>query len=613
MELETTTPGIDFSDAERTAEAKIEKTLAEAEAGEQRRAEKARLALLAETQKKIEAKQRARLEGALQEDLVEANTTFIQKLNADQTTQAQLEADRISQLREGLRAEVAEERAKRDAVGNQDVIKIQTARRTPSQQKSSFARKAASMLAGISALFGASGSTARAEVPTPDDVTEDTAQDTYDYGEDVNEHGIDVADTGANEIGPVEETSNTSTEDIESKDNLMVGTYELRQNEGFYIGAKKALRNALAQPGVDKNTVYEQIALEYGIQDLDDIEKIENIWAQKQGEFPEFEIHMKKGGGYTFESTFSPGNTFTVTLQPPTSQNAPTVFVEGYIMHDKKTHVASFNSGDTVRYKTAKQKADEQGQEFLVVGPSQDTPPGVILKTPDGKTQFAVSSASLGRITPFKSIALGSTDRIDTPRVVTDGKDVEVSLPLDGDVPSTSKKDETTTSKKWNENPVPYTDSGFKPLTPADLSTELGGPIPVRAVPSEQKAEVDLTLPVAPSFDTIRSTEERLLATEKSSFEQNISRTTSLNIGADIANVVAEKVAHLSPEQQAEIYASLANEIKKDDPYRLPLWKKLFGRTKAKTKEVVLNTLEEQLTHRDTITRNTSAKRVAGQ
>lgn len=282
-------------------------------------------------------------------------------------------------------------------------------------------RRVAGVVAFLSLFKGVQ--TSDAEAPRSQDISADTKKTN---GSMVDEEDLNLLRVDEDFL---DNTENEPPNEIDKdEEKIILGAYTLKKGEGFYIGAKKALREALKQPGANRDIILAQIARKYDLGDmhLKNPEKVIEVWAKKQGEREDFRIHMNEGGGYNFHSTFFPGNNFFVYVQPPESDFAPVVDVSGYKIHGEKTHKPNtviqsekkdgqsftilkdgrqytFNIGDQIQYQTIKQKkTDERGKTYTVVGPSADS--GLILKANDTKTQFAISGDAIGRINGVKTI-----------------------------------------------------------------------------------------------------------------------------------------------------------------------------------------------------------------
>ncbi len=294
---------------------------------------------------------------------------------------------------------------------------------------------------------------------------------------------------------PEEHPEATEHNEAEEEEEI-IGNYTLKKGEGFYRGAKNALKDAFEQLGNNKDLVLSQIALEYDLGNMDttDPEKVMEIWAEKQGESPDFNIRMNKGGGYDFGSTFFPGNIFHVNIQPLESAFAPRVQVEGYKKHGIQTHepaskssaetetaLASFDvgdeetkrtfaAGDTVTYQTIKQKkAEEPGTSYKVKGPSAD---GGLILTSDSGTEFAVSSKGLGRVTggepvPYENAGYKKLDKDEEPpnRIVTAAVQTPDKGPETFLDPAMKARYDAALEKKQK---APAEKSGFKTIDLSD-------------------------------------------------------------------------------------------------------------------------------------------------
>jgi hypothetical protein len=321
-------------------------------------------------------------------------------------------------------------------------------------------KKVAGFLAAMS-IFGGKGGVEANEIPTQ------YRGDTTGQNQKSSDNEQTPNSSTYTKVGADFSPANTSPETPSSPENEgpvdIIGEYKLKEGEGFYIGAKKALRDALAKPGVDESIVYAQIVEEYGLDSalLNDPKKLQEIWAKRQGERIEYGIHPNKGGGYRYKITLDPDARFRVYLQDYRSRFAPVVEVtDGMSRHEEKTHETfsvgpenakkTFHIGQEVTYKT---KSGKKGI-YSIVGPSLDTNLGLILRELGTNREFAISGDALPRVEEADNKEVSEKEaplRLETPRVNIQDRE---EVPVNGvDLNPTPA-----------DAPTPEDESGLKPI-----------------------------------------------------------------------------------------------------------------------------------------------------
>lgn len=228
-------------------------------------------------------------------------------------------------------------------------------------------------------------------------------------------------------------TAEASSDQQEDGAPEIIGTYTVEDGDGFYISAKRALRNALEKSGSKKEKILQSIRDKYpNLANITDEKELTEQWAMEEGKI--YGIVMQKGGGYKYKLTIFENDVVQVATD---ADGYPYTTVLGGHMGEEKIHPASieekietktattsfdvhdgdrkrtFSKGDTVTYTTAKGKA----ADYIVEGPSEDG--GLILKEIDSNKQFAISYKGLERVAKQKKLSKDEEPkgRIFTPPV----------------------------------------------------------------------------------------------------------------------------------------------------------------------------------------------------